>query len=46
MGVANSLFFSSKNASWHASVHRNWASFISKVNKGDANLEKNYMNLL
>ena len=46
MGVVDSLFFSYENVAWHAFVHTNWASFISKVNKGDADLEKISMNIL
>ena len=39
IGVVDNILFSYANAAWHAFVQTNCASFISKVNKGDANLE-------
>ena len=46
IGVVDKNLFSSVNASRYASVQKNCPSFISKVNKGDANLDMLSINRL
>ena len=46
IGAIDSLFLSSVNVVLHASFQANYTSFINKVNKGEASLEKFSINLL
>ena len=46
IGVVDNLFLSSLNVVQYASFQLNSTSFVNRVNKGEASLEKDSMNIL